>query len=106
MDEILEGSPAIEAAAQAVADAIRRDRLIHVIGPGGHSSMAAEEVLWRAGGLAPINAILDAGFNLRSEEHTSEFQSLMRTSSAVFCLKKKNHQLTHPTITNPPIKQP
>src|SRR3546814_1576637 len=26
----------------------------------------------------------------RSEEHTSEIQSLMRISSAVFCLKKKN----------------
>src|SRR3546814_7314679 len=26
----------------------------------------------------------------RSEEHTSELQSLMRTSSAVFCLKKKH----------------
>src|SRR3546814_7243837 len=26
----------------------------------------------------------------RSEEHTTEFQSLMRTSYAVFCLKKKN----------------
>src|SRR3546814_2944459 len=26
----------------------------------------------------------------RSEEHTSELQSLMRTSHAVFCLKKKN----------------
>src|SRR3546814_8066884 len=26
----------------------------------------------------------------RSEEHTSELQSLMRTSSAVFCLKKNN----------------
>src|SRR3546814_1547382 len=26
----------------------------------------------------------------RSEEHTSELQSLMRNSSAVFCLKKKN----------------
>src|SRR3546814_7058221 len=26
----------------------------------------------------------------RSEEHTSELQSLMRTSSAAFCLKKKN----------------
>src|SRR3546814_7539900 len=26
----------------------------------------------------------------RSEEHTSELQSLMRSSSAVFCLKKKN----------------
>src|SRR3546814_8740100 len=27
----------------------------------------------------------------RSEEHTSELQSLMRISSAVFCFKKKNH---------------
>src|SRR3546814_5455764 len=33
----------------------------------------------------------------RSEEHTSELQSLMRISYAVFCLKKKNHnkQKTH-----------
>src|SRR3546814_1227841 len=31
----------------------------------------------------------------RSEEHTSELQSLMRISYAVFCLKKKkNHQIT------------
>src|SRR3546814_10842457 len=31
---------------------------------------------------------------VRSEEHTSELQSLMRTSYAVFCLNKKNtHQL-------------
>src|SRR3546814_1296017 len=29
---------------------------------------------------------------LRSEEHTSELQSLMRTSYAVFCLKKKTKQ--------------
>src|SRR3546814_7273634 len=29
------------------------------------------------------------GFNVRSEEHTSELQSLMRISYAVFCLKKK-----------------
>src|SRR3546814_9709898 len=29
----------------------------------------------------------------RSEEHTSELQSLMRISYAVFCLKKKNRQL-------------
>src|SRR3546814_3163488 len=31
----------------------------------------------------------------RSEEHTSELQSLMRISYAVFCLKKKNERLTH-----------
>src|SRR3546814_10874084 len=30
------------------------------------------------------------GMNIRSEEHTSELQSLMRISYAVFCLKKKN----------------
>src|SRR3546814_6819005 len=29
--------------------------------------------------------------SLRSEEHTSELQSLMRISYAVFCLKKKTH---------------
>src|SRR3546814_8591642 len=29
----------------------------------------------------------------RSEEHTSELQSLMRISYAVFCLKKKNNQI-------------
>src|SRR3546814_4861717 len=31
---------------------------------------------------------------LRSEEHTSELQSLMRISYAVFCLKKKNYKIT------------
>src|SRR3546814_8475886 len=34
---------------------------------------------------------------IRSEEHTSELQSLMRISYAVFCLKKKNN--THTTYT-------
>src|SRR3546814_4120976 len=32
---------------------------------------------------------------LRSEEHTSELQSLMRISYAVFCLKKKNKHITN-----------
>src|SRR3546814_3676082 len=31
----------------------------------------------------------------RSEEHTSELQSLMRISYAVFCLKKKKHKEQH-----------
>src|SRR3546814_4218774 len=33
----------------------------------------------------------------RSEEHTSELQSLMRISYAVFCLKKKNKHTYHTT---------
>src|SRR3546814_9608472 len=41
---------------------------------------------------AVVSAISSLPFplNLRSEEHTSELQSLMRISYAVFCLKKKN----------------
>src|SRR3546814_10571370 len=32
---------------------------------------------------------------IRSEEHTSELQSLMRISYAVFCLKKKKHNIQY-----------
>src|SRR3546814_455744 len=35
----------------------------------------------------------------RSEEHTSELQSLMRISYAVFCLKKTTHSTDRPTST-------
>src|SRR3546814_8117793 len=42
----------------------------------------------------------------RSEEHTSELQSLMRISYAVFCLKKKNNTNTTTTQkTNPTTSQ-
>src|SRR3546814_1250250 len=34
-------------------------------------------------------------YSERSEEHTSELQSLMRISYAVFCLKKKNKKKSH-----------
>src|SRR3546814_8277704 len=37
----------------------------------------------------------DAGREFRSEEHTSELQSLIRISYAVFCLKKKIKQLIY-----------
>src|SRR3546814_1424503 len=37
----------------------------------------------------------------RSEEHTSELQSLMRISYAVFCLKKKKNTKLHTSITIP-----
>lgn len=64
VEQIAGEAEAIGRAAELVADAIERDELVHVIGPGGHSNMAVEEVLWRAGGLAPINAILDPGTNV------------------------------------------
>src|SRR3546814_10863928 len=60
--------------------------------------------LWEVGGngwalvprvVAPIVLLLLVIFAmaaLRSEEHTSELQSLMRISYAVFCLKKKKNE--------------
>src|SRR3546814_9709662 len=42
------------------------------------------------------SAPASAQISVRSEEHTSELQSLMRISYAVFCLKKKN---TNNTLT-------
>src|SRR3546814_5032803 len=41
---------------------------------------------------------------IRSEEHTSELQSLMRISYAVFCLKKKKNITEHKTIINTDTK--
>src|SRR3546814_8560038 len=53
--------------------------------------------------LAPRGGILVGQLVQRSEEHTSELQSLMRISYAVFCLKKKN--ITHSTTHNIQIYQ-
>src|SRR3546814_6766271 len=58
--------------------------------PAGDGDMAADPAgvalaptVGPAVGLAPLRLVV------RSEEHTSELQSLMRISYAVFCLKKK-----------------
>src|SRR3546814_1497681 len=52
----------------------------------------------------PLSHRQSAGRGLRSEEHTSELQSLMRISYAVFCLKKKTKNkhviLHHHIVTN------
>src|SRR3546814_4821211 len=63
---------------------------------GGATLLLADPVVLRAVALAlePLR-----GDALRSEEHTSELQSLMRISYAVFCLKKKK------TINNKQEKQ-
>src|SRR3546814_7814996 len=51
--------------------------------PPSKPTLGAFGFLW----LAPVQQ------GQRSEEHTSELQSLMRISYAVFCLKKKTHSI-------------
>src|SRR3546814_4171271 len=73
------GVPAQRTAARRVPPAAVRTRLDMTTGrsPGyRHPTLSTEE---------------DRMSAERSEEHTSELQSLMRISYAVFCLKKKNH---------------
>src|SRR3546814_3846796 len=64
----------IDGEAHAGARGGADERLSHAAGGGCHVGQ------WPAGHCAT-----------RSEEHTSELQSLMRTSYAVFCLKKKKN---------------
>ncbi len=65
LQEIAEKEGAkIKAAAALIADCIAADKLVHVIGTGGHSYMGAEEMFYRTGGLVPVNAIFDPGISL------------------------------------------
>src|SRR3546814_10823745 len=48
----------------------------------------------------PDHAAISTSVDLRSEEHTSELQSLMRISYAVFCLKKKKSTKEKKTPNN------
>src|SRR3546814_5517655 len=72
-----------------------------VDGRFGPDTEAAVEQFQAVHGLPQTGAI-DAAtaakareLGMRSEEHTSELQSLMRISYAVFCLKKKKEQTTN-----------
>lgn len=46
-------------AARAIAEQIKKDRLIYIFGPGGHSNLAAMEIFFRAGGLMHVSAMLN-----------------------------------------------
>src|SRR3546814_6719067 len=81
--------------------------MIHGV-PPDLTDLGADHRLWdwTNGCIAVTNGEMDEIWNLvdsgtpieiRSEEHTSELQSLMRISYAVFCLKKKNKLIINRT---------
>src|SRR3546814_8402763 len=63
-----------------------------IVDKGIKADTKAGKTIWEVERL-PEEPVLEIGDDLaiRSEEHTSEFQSLMRISYAVFCLKKKTN---------------
>src|SRR3546814_8435270 len=67
--------------------------LLHLPPEAGPAACYRETRMLRTVALLSVFGLLALG----SEEHTSELQSLMRISYAVFCLKKKNHNFTRPS---------
>src|SRR3546814_4173690 len=57
--------------------------------------LGPENIRVNAISAGPIKTLAASGIgDFRSEEHTSELQSLMRISYAVFCLKKKQNSIS------------
>src|SRR3546814_10858244 len=82
------GAGAVLAAGEKIRDALEAGK--DMFEPGDQSEVE--------GTLRELNTAMNAEVDaeiaaLRSEEHTSELQSLLRISYAVFCLKKKNKHL-------------
>src|SRR3546814_3023200 len=69
------------------------DDLEHIHGDPHHRATIAADL-----GTRRWDVVVATYGRIRSEEHTSELQSLMRISYAVFCLKKKN-TIEHHHIT-------
>src|SRR3546814_1337791 len=59
--------------------------------PSLNAAKVCTPVLQQVASASPSQAQLFEALRSRSEEHTSELQSLMRISYAVFCLKKKKN---------------
>ncbi len=59
-----EESASIKQVGKTLAGVIAKDHLLYVFGTGGHSYIGAEEMSWRAGGLAAVYPVLDPGVSL------------------------------------------
>ena len=66
-------------ASEILADCVEDGRLIYVWGPGGHSSICAEDVMYRKGELAAVNPIIDPGISL-SHGAVKEINGLERVN--------------------------
>src|SRR3546814_10233062 len=95
--DLLGGSQAGARLAYAIDPAHRLQLVGRVATPlRGRGREAAIGVAWQPT-RAPVRVVAEQRFAIdggrgRSEEHTSELQSLMRRSYAVFCLKKKEEK--------------
>src|SRR3546814_10271483 len=62
--------------------------------------LASSLIFWTIVGISASSALAADTAVGRSDEHTSELQSLMRISYAVFCLKKKRNTVQYTYVNN------
>src|SRR3546814_2901438 len=98
----LSGSPERRATVGSTRVATLRRAGRWMPGPAGKRGQACDNAAFTPQGRAvghyrrlPMSDPMRNIRNFRSEEHTSELQSLMRISSAVFCLTKKKINIVH-----------
>src|SRR3546814_3225324 len=87
--ELQRFAPAMLAACQEAVAAARHDVDFVRLGTEAFADCPADSIDYA------VMEKTDRAAVLRSEEHTSELQSLMRISYAVFCLKKKTKTTLH-----------
>ena len=71
--------PNIDAAASLMADAIADDRLIHIYGGGGHTTLPVGEMFFRAGGLANIDPVMEPALSVVNQ--ALKYLELERTAN-------------------------
>src|SRR3546814_6612782 len=74
--------------------------IVPIIFALGAMAPNAQEAGWSGLAETMVKGGLTVVAMFRSEEHTSELQSLMRISYAVFCLKKKKYTTSYNTTTS------
>lgn len=70
-------SEALDKASEWIKDSLEKGGVLHVFG-SGHSHAISEDVFWRAGGLAPVNSILDVNLTMHGGGAPTRGTSLER----------------------------
>lgn len=69
--------------AKIIAESLSNDGVLHVFG-SGHSSLLAQEVFYRAGGLAPVNAMLDVNLTVFGTSRPTWVERLEGHAESIF----------------------
>ena len=84
IDEMVEANTSsLPAVADVIAQSLADDGVLHVFG-SGHSSLLAQEIFYRAGGLAPINAMLDVNLTVFGTSRPTWVERLEGYADSIF----------------------